>query len=220
MVRLPGWSTGAVWSLIRRGLNGRFGVDTLSDFLEQTNSTDEDPPVTAVASRRVKAGKEQEFEEWVSGILGAAEEFSGYLGSNVIRPRDDDDDEFQIVFKFDHASNLKRWEESEERHAWLRQVQPLVHEENVRVLTGLETWFTLPSRPGEPAPPRYKMAVVTWIAVFPLATAIFAVTQPLLGGLPTVLRTLVFTLIMVTTMTYGVMPRMTRLFSFWLYPDE
>ena len=220
MARLPGWSTGAVWSLIRRGLNGRFGVDTLSDFLEQTNSTDEDPPVTAVASRRVKAGKEQEFEEWVSGILGAAEEFSGYLGSNVIRPRDDDDDEFQIVFKFDHASNLKRWEESEERHAWLRQVQPLVHEENVRVLTGLETWFTLPSRPGEPAPPRYKMAVVTWIAVFPLATAIFAVTQPLLGGLPTVLRTLVFTLIMVTTMTYVVMPRMTRLFSFWLYPDD
>ena len=220
MARLPGWSTGTVWSLIRRGLNGQFGVDTLSDFLEQTNSTDEDPPVTAVASRRVKAGKEQEFEEWVSGILVAAEEFSGYLGSNVIRPRDDDDDEFQIVFKFDHASNLKRWEESEERHAWLRQVQPLVHEENVRVLTGLETWFTLPSRPGQPAPPRYKMAVVTWIAVFPLATAIFAVTQPLLGGLPTVLRTLVFTLIMVTTMTYGVMPRMTRLFSFWLYPDD
>jgi antibiotic biosynthesis monooxygenase (ABM) superfamily enzyme len=176
--------------------------------------------VTAVASRRVKPGKEQEFEEWVAGILGAVEEFPGYLGSNVIKPRDDDDDEFQIVFKFDHASNLERWEGSEERHAWLRQVQPLVHEENVRVLTGLETWFTLPSRPGEPAPPRYKMAVMTWIAVFPLATAIFAVTQPLLGGLPVVLRTLVFTLVMVTTMTYVVMPRMTRLFSFWLYPND
>ena len=74
----------------------------MSEFLEHTNSTEEDPPVTAVASRRVKSGKEREFEEWVSGILGAAEEFPGYLGSNVIRPRDDDDDEFQIVFKFDH----------------------------------------------------------------------------------------------------------------------
>ncbi|HJQ29301.1 MAG TPA: hypothetical protein VJ827_08165 [Rubrobacter sp.] len=31
-------------------------------------------------------------------------------------------------------------------------MQTLVHEENVRVLTGLETWFTLPSHPGEPAP--------------------------------------------------------------------
>jgi uncharacterized protein len=193
----------------------------LSDPLEYTDATpDEDPPVTAIASRRVKSGKEHEFEEWVSGILGAAAEYPGYLGSNVIRPSDDDDDEFQILFKFDHASNLKRWEESNERRAWLRKVQPLVHEENVRVLTGLETWFTLPSRPGEPAPPRYKMAVVTWIAVFPLATAIFALTQPVLGGLPSFIRTLVFTLIMVTMMTYVVMPRMTRLFSFWLYPNE
>ncbi|HET7273226.1 MAG TPA: antibiotic biosynthesis monooxygenase [Rubrobacter sp.] len=193
----------------------------MSDPLGNTGTTpDEDPPVTAIASRRVKPGKEQEFEEWVSGILAAAAEYPGYLGSNVMRPSDPDDDEFQILFKFDHASNLKRWEKSSERQAWLRKVQPLVHEENVRVLTGLETWFTLPSRPGEPAPPRYKMAVVTWIAVFPLATAIFALTHPLLGGLPTVLRTLVFTLIMVTTMTYVVMPRMTRLFSFWLYPNE
>jgi uncharacterized protein len=193
----------------------------LSDPLEYTDAiNDDDPPVTAIASRRVKSGKEQEFEEWVSGILGAAAEFPGYLGSNVIRPSDDDDDEFQILFKFDHASNLKRWEKSGERRTWLRRVEPLVHEENVRVLTGLETWFTLPSRPGEPAPPRYKMAVVTWIAVFPLATAIFALTQPVLGGLPSVIRTLVFTLIMVTLMTYVVMPRMTRLFSFWLYPKK
>jgi antibiotic biosynthesis monooxygenase (ABM) superfamily enzyme len=43
---------------------------------------------------------------------------------------------------------------------------------------------------------------------------IFPVTQPLLGGLPTVVRTLVFTLIMVTTITYIVMPRMTRFFPF------
>ena len=179
----------------------------------------EDPPVTVVAARRVKPGHKGEFEEWTSGVLSAARGFPGYLGSNVVRPSGPEDDEYQIVFKFEHASNLKRWDESDERHEWLSRVRPLVHEENVRVLTGLETWFTLPSRPGEPAPPRYKMAVITWIAVFPLATAIFAVTQPLLGGLPVVLRTLVFTLVMVTTMTYVVMPRMTRLFSFWLYLD-
>ena len=31
-------------------------------------------------------------------------------------------------------------------------------------LTGLETWFTLPTQPG--APP-YKMAVLTWVTIFP-----------------------------------------------------
>jgi antibiotic biosynthesis monooxygenase (ABM) superfamily enzyme len=94
----------------------------------------------------------------------------------------------------------------------------ILEEPKVRVLTGLEAWFTLPSKEGASPPPRYKMAVITWLAVFPLATLVFLALQPLLGGAPAVLRTLVFTIVMVTTMTYVVMPRMTRLFSFWLYP--
>ena len=99
----------------------------------------EDPPITAVASRRVKPGREGEFEEWISGILSAANGFPGYLGSNVVRPSGPDD-EYQIVFKFDHASNLKRWEESRERHHWLHKSEELIKEEpNIRILTGLET---------------------------------------------------------------------------------
>jgi uncharacterized protein len=93
----------------------------LSDFLEQAGSTDEDPPVTAVASRRVKSGREREFEEWVSGILGAATEFPGYLGSNVIRPREDDDDKFQIIFEFDHASNTRPFPTDPLLAAWVRE---------------------------------------------------------------------------------------------------
>ncbi len=51
----------------------------------------EDPPATAVASRRVKAGREREFEEWASGIF-AANKFPGYLGSEVFRPSGPKDD--------------------------------------------------------------------------------------------------------------------------------
>ncbi len=183
--------------------------------------TDDDPPVTAVASRRVKPGREREFEEWVGGILSTAKAFPGYLGSEVLRPSSsEDDDEYRIIFRFDHASNLHTWESSEERHRWLRKVEPLIHEEKVQTLTGLETWFTLPSKPGEPPPPRYKMAIVTWFAVFPLITLIFFLFGPLLSQLPTLLRTMVLTAVMVTLMTYVIMPRMTRIFSFWLYPDR
>ncbi len=46
----------------------------------------EDAPVTAVASRRVKVGREREFEEWATGILGAVNGYPGYLGSEVLRP--------------------------------------------------------------------------------------------------------------------------------------
>lgn len=184
------------------------------------NPQGEDPPVTAVASRRVLPGREEEYERWVSGILEAAHAFPGYLGSEVMRPSGPEDDEYRIIFRFDHASNLRRWEDSEERRRHLREVRPLIRHEEVRTLTGLETWFTLPSKPGEPAPPRYKMAVVTWLAVFPLITVIFVAFEPLLNRLPMLLRTLVLTLVMVALMTYVVMPRMTRLFAFWLYPDR
>jgi uncharacterized protein len=194
----------------------------MEEFTEgRKHPAGEDPPVTAVASRRVKPGREEEFEEWVSGILAEAGNAPGYLGSEVLRPSDPEDDEYRIVFRFDHASNLHAWEESEERRRWLEKSRPLLREEEkVSVLTGLETWFTLPSKAGEPAPPRYKMAVVTWLAVFPVVLILFSLFGPWLELLPTVLRTLVFTLVMVTLMTYVIMPRMTRLFSFWLYPDR
>lgn len=192
----------------------------MSESVERPNTlNEEDPPVTAIATRRVKKGREKEFEGWISGILKAAQGFPGYLGSNVIR-LGEEDDEYQIVFQFDHESNLKNWEHSEERRHWLDRADPLINEENVRILTGLETWFTLPAKAGEPAPPRYKMATVTWLAVFPTVLIIFTLFGPLLNLLPTVLRTLIFTLTMVTLMTYVIMPRMTRLFSFWLYPKK
>ncbi len=195
----------------------------MDEFVDDRNPTlGDDPPVTAVASRRVKPGREREFEEWVSGILTAANDFPGYLGSEVLRPSDGaEDDEYRIVFRFDHASNLHAWENSDERQRWLRKSRPLLHEEEkVHVLTGLETWFTLPSKPGEPAPPRYKMAIVTWLAVFPVVAIIFSLFGHWLNLLPTLVRTLVFTAVMVTLMTYVIMPRITRLFSFWLYPDR
>jgi len=194
----------------------------MEEFVDdQSPAPGDDPPVTGLVSRRVKRGREQEFEEWLSGILAAANDAPGYLGSEVLRPGDgEDDDEYKIIFRFDHASNLHAWENSEERQHWRRQAEPLVHEEKYHVLTGLETWFTLPSKTGEPAPPRYKMAVVTWLGVFPIVMIIFSLFGHWLNLLPTLVRTLVFTAVMVTLMTYVIMPRMTRLFSFWLYPDR
>src|ERR671928_1502948 len=102
----------------------------MEEFVDDRNSASgDDPPVTAVASRRVKPGREREFEEWVSGILAAANEFPGYLGSEVLRPSvDPEDNEYRIVFRFDHASNLHAWENSEERHHWLRKSRSLLYE--------------------------------------------------------------------------------------------
>ena len=65
-----------------------------------------------------------------------------------------------------------------------------------------------------------QMVAVTWLAVYPLITLILLLAGPVLSMLPMLVRTLVLTAVMVTLMTYVNMPRMTRLFSFWLYPDR
>ena len=82
-------------------------------------------------------------------------------------------------------------------------------------------WFQMPKRhaPGAPQPPpRWKMAMITWLAIFPLINVLNLVLAPLLGGLPAIVRTLVSTAILVPLMTWVVMPAMTRLFLRWLFP--
>ncbi|WP_258040718.1 hypothetical protein [Pseudanabaena sp. BC1403] len=188
--------------------------------MSETQPKLNDPSVTVTIARRVKPECKDEFEAFLTGVTNACGQFSGYLGSNVFRSVNADDPEYRIIFKFDRLSNLRLWEASTEREQWFAIAELLtVSPPQIQVLTGLETWFTLPGKPAIAPPPRHKMALVTWLAVFPLITIISAVFQQFLGMLPLVLRVAVVTAIAVPTMTYLLMPQMTRLFAWWLYPS-
>jgi antibiotic biosynthesis monooxygenase (ABM) superfamily enzyme len=89
----------------------------------------------------------------------------------------------------------------------------------IEFLTGLESWFTLPTQPGAPPPP-YKMAILTWLTIFPLITLVVVVSAPLIRSLPLVPKLAVTTLVTAALMTWVVMPRMTRLLGGWLYPGR
>ena len=181
----------------------------------------DNPPVTVSVKRRVKPGCEQEFEDFLAGIINASMTFEGHLGTNVFPPTDPHHPEYLIIFKFDSRSNLRRWEESECRRQWFARGESLTFGSPViEVITGLETWFTLSSRKPIIPPPRYKMAVITWLAIFPLVNLINLILAPILTNLSPPKRTLILTAILVPLMTYIVMPRMTRLFSRWLYPSN
>lgn len=181
------------------------------------NPTD-DPPVTVDVLQRVKPGFEGAFEQVVKNLIAAASSFEGHLGANVFRMGNS---EYRIVFKFDRISHLKQWESSAIRQRLLQQASQLTLDRGqISILTGLETWFTLPAQPGLPAPPRYKMVVLSGIAIFILLNLATAFLVPLLLPLPPLLRTLVVVLLMVSLMTYVVMPRLTKLFAKWLYPKR
>jgi hypothetical protein len=69
----------------------------------------EDPSMTVSVTRSSKAERvEEEFEEWVSGVITAASRSPGQLDAEVFKPDDPADTEYRIIFKFDRMSNLKR----------------------------------------------------------------------------------------------------------------
>jgi antibiotic biosynthesis monooxygenase (ABM) superfamily enzyme len=176
--------------------------------------------VTTTVTRRVKPGHEALYEGFLAGIIAAASACPGHLGVEVFRPRDADSGEYRTVYRFDTAEHLRAWLDSGEHAAWLERAEPhVIGPMRTSVVTGLETWFTLPSRPSAPPPPRYKMALLTWITIFPLITLIVRVTGPLLEGLSLVVRLGITTAIAVPLMTWVVMPRVTRLLHRWLYPE-
>lgn len=66
-------------------------------------------------------------------------------------------------------------------------------------------------------PPRYKLFLLTWLAIYPLITVIFLLFGNWLSALPLLLRTLLLTGVLVFLMTYLVMPKLMQIFHRWLY---
>jgi antibiotic biosynthesis monooxygenase (ABM) superfamily enzyme len=83
------------------------------------------------------------------------------------------------------------------------------------VTTGIEQGAT-GHNPTARRPPRYKMAIINWISIYPLITFLLWAGRPLIQRLPVAVTTLVLSMTLVSLMTFVVMPLMTRLFSGWL----
>ncbi|MBL1079268.1 hypothetical protein JK358_33165 [Nocardia sp. 2] len=70
----------------------------------------------------------------------------------------------------------------------------------------------------EPAPPLWKQAVVSGLAIFPISLAGNGVLGPLLLSAPLLVRTLVFTVLFSAAMTFVAIPVWNRILFRWLHP--
>lgn len=174
-----------------------------------------DPPVTIDVIKQVKPGYESQSERTLTHLIAVAEKFDGHLGASVFRINS----ESRLVFKFNH-SNLQHWEASAIRCKLLDRAERFsVREGKFQVLTGLETWFTLSCQQAVAPPLRYKMLIVTCLAAFPTLNVINVVLQPWLQ-IPVLLRSLFTMVLLLTLITYVIMPRMTKLFATWYAKQE
>ena len=189
----------------------------------------DDGSVTWVITHQVHPDRRDDFEDWIAGIADEVARFPGREGVTVLRPGGESSTEYVVIIRFASYDDLRRWEESAERAEWLTRLDPLLAATSTyRAETGLETWFQLPGQRAVVPPPKWKMALLIILAIYPL----LLVVHPLMGtvfdvpylGVPItigsefVVRTFVTAVILVTLMTWVAMPLLTKLFRGWLYP--
>jgi hypothetical protein len=86
------------------------------------------------------------------------------------------------------------------------------------VISGLEALFGILPPDVAPPPPVWKVAVSVVAGLYPVSLLNALFLAPLLKDLPVALRVLVSVAVVVAGMTWVVMPLVTRLLRFWLYP--
>jgi len=178
----------------------------------------EEGPVTVSVARRVRPGREADYERWVSGIIGTASGFAGHQGASVLRPGPETDNQYVIIYRFDTYAHSRQWERSAERRAWLDSLDGMVEgEAQVKKVTGLEFWFDLPEVPAQATPSQHRMALTLMVVVFVMLSVLRWLLAPVIGGLPSLLQLLVVVVVQVLLLTYVVMPQVTRLLKGWLY---
>jgi hypothetical protein len=170
-------------------------------------------PVTVTVARQVAPGREGDFEEWSDTLTRAATAFPGFLGAGLLRPSHVGE-AWHVVFRFDTAGHLRDWELSPQRAERLAAGEDLVHSTDVHRVSGLETWFALPGRTA-PAPPKWKMFVVSLAGIYVLQLVLNLALVPLGMALP--LRVALVACAVTALMTWLVMPRAARLLQNWLY---
>jgi uncharacterized protein len=174
-------------------------------------------PATAVFARRVKPGREHEYEGLAEEMVDTSKAFPGHLAVTMLHEANSLD--YTLVYSFVDQPALQAWLDSPERQRLLARADQIAEQhDELPPLTGLETWFTLPHQVTIKPPPRWKMWLVSLVAVYPLVVCFQAWLAPALKAWPLLLRSAAFPLVLLTTMTYVVMPITTRLMRWWLYP--
>ena len=81
-------------------------------------------------------------------------------------------------------------------------------------------WFTLPNRPPRKAPPKIKMAARTFLGVYPLSILYPALLAPIMQDWSLWIKGALIAALLVASLTWIVMPLLTRAFESWLFPSD
>jgi antibiotic biosynthesis monooxygenase (ABM) superfamily enzyme len=175
-----------------------------------------DTQIHVAITRTVKPGCEEAFEEAVRTFFTDSLRETHTLGAQILRPLPGSKSRtYGILRSFASERDRDTFYESDLFSQWQEAVKPLVEGDYVRRdLHGLEAFFNDPSLLHRP--PRWKMAILTWLGVWATVYVVSHLVTPIVSGWPTWLAVGLVTLIVVLILTWGVMPVLTRVTRPWL----
>lgn len=171
----------------------------------------ETQPVRRIVYRRAKPNRGPAFEELVRGMGAEMKNYKGFLGAEIIPP-ETPQGEYQFIFRWASQKDINVWDTSATHAEWLQRLGDVAEgDPEYRLLSGLEAWFPPAAIPGVKPPSRLKMALISWIGIFPTVVLLQVTFAPLISGWPPVLQIAAFSALMIVLMTWVVMPGLTRL---------
>ncbi|MDA0179365.1 hypothetical protein OJ997_03570 [Solirubrobacter phytolaccae] len=169
----------------------------MTTILRETSARD---PLVLVSTWRAHPGHEADLEQRLTDELDAV------LLHEAGVP------DYHLVHRFADRGAMRRWLDSADRDALHDELAGIAERvgEPER-LSGLEPWFTAVGKP-----PKWKMWLASFVGAYPLVVLFQWLAAPHVEHLPLLLRAALLPLVLLSLMTYVMMPVVTRVLGGWL----
>lgn len=173
---------------------------------------------TAVVARKLKPGRERDYQEWLTKVATALHTAPGYDGMTAISSPDPQGSVRTLLIRFVSAKTLSDWEQSTIRHLLAEEGNGF-STASYQTAPGLESFFFVPGSTS--VPPRWKMCVLTIPTVYLLINVVLFLflSIPGLGQWPAPIRMIPVICIMTVLLTYIFLPALSKLFAPWLFAN-
>ena len=177
-----------------------------------------------VVEHTVSKGKGLAFRWWHRKLTRSARTFQGYLRTDLYSPiQGSDQMKWYSIVHFDTPEHLNQWLKSRDREAMIGSGSGVFSSYRfMSFATGLEGWFSSNSG-GEQmglGPPAWKQNLAIILGLYPVVmiqSLVFGALGLMQGwSLPSSM--IVNNLITSSILTWAVMPLVSKVMGFWLYP--
>ena len=181
-----------------------------------SESKSTESPIHFAVTLRVRQGKEAEFADALAWFARRSLDHRGTTGVHLIHPVPGTNcREFGVLRSFESEQHSREFYQSDMYLQYRSETAHLVEGEPIiRRLNGLEAFFR---SGGQSLPPRWKMAVVTYLGVVPSVVLWSSTLRPLLSDYHWIVGVLLINGAVVATLAWFMMPVLTKLFHKWLH---